>query len=171
MSGISGLEVLREIRKRGINIPVLMITAHGTIETAVQAMREGAYDFIPKPFEPSHLGLIVQRALERENLKKEVATLSEEVSDRHCLIVGTSSRMSEQLDTAKKAASSSATVLLLGESGMGKELLPALFIIGVTGLISPLLPLTASVKGSVESELFGHEKRSFTGAHQQKKGR
>jgi len=173
MPGMKGIEVLREIRKREINVPVLMITAHGTIETAVQAMREGAYDFIPKPFEPSHLGLIVQRALERDSLKREVEILSEEVSDRYRLIVGTSPRMSAQLEAAKKAASSNATVLLLGESGTGKELFARAIHNWSDRLDKPFVAINCVglSKDLLESELFGHEKGSFTGAHQQKKGK
>ena len=173
MPGMSGLEVLREIRKRQVNVSVLMISAYGTIERAVEAMREGAYDFIPKPFEPSHLALIIQRALERDSLKKEVEILSEEASDRYRLIAGTNSKMNPQLHAAKKAAGSSATVLLLGESGTGKELFAraihswserkgkSFIAINCVGLSKDLL----------ESELFGHEKGAFTGAHQQKKGK
>src|SRR5215831_1637268 len=173
MPGMKGIEVLREIRKREINVPVLMITAHGTIETAVQAMREGAYDFIPKPFEPSHLGLIVQRALERDSLKREVEILSEEVSDRYRLIVGTSPRMSAQLEAAKKAASSNATVLLLGESGTGKELFARAIHNWSDRLDKPFVAINCVglSKDLLESELFGHEKGAFTGAHQQKKAR
>lgn len=173
MPGMNGLEVLREIRKREIDVVVLMITAYGTVERAVEAMREGAYDFIPKPFDPAHLGLVVGKALEREALKKEVEILSEEVGDRYRLIVGTSSKMVQALDAAKKAASSHATVLLLGESGAGKELFARaihnwsdrngrpFIAINCVGLSKELL----------ESELFGHEKGAFTGAHQLKKGK
>ena len=76
MPAMSGLEVLKEIRKRELDITVVMITAYGTIERAVEAMKEGAYDFIPKPFEPDHVALIVQKALEREKLKRGVEVLS-----------------------------------------------------------------------------------------------
>jgi len=173
MPEMNGLEVLSEIRKREMNVSVLMISAYGTIERAVQAMREGAYDFIPKPFEPEHLGLIVQRALEREKLKKEVEILSEEVSDRYHLIAGTNSKMNEQLDSARKAAASSATVLLLGESGTGKELFARAIHNWSNRKGKPFIPINCVglSKDLLESELFGHERGAFTGAHQQKKGK
>ncbi|TAK01726.1 sigma-54-dependent Fis family transcriptional regulator [bacterium] len=173
MPDMNGLEVLREIRKRENDVTVVMITAYGTIERAVQAMKEGAYDFIPKPFEPDHIALIVQKALEREKLKRGVEILSEEVCERHHLVVGKSAKMNEAVDTAKKAANSKATVLLLGESGTGKEIFAraihnwgerkgeAFIAINCVGLSKELL----------ESELFGHEKGAFTGAHQLKKGK
>jgi DNA-binding NtrC family response regulator len=173
MPEMNGLQVLREIRKREINVSVLMITAYGTIERAVEAMREGAYDFIPKPFEPSHLALIIQRALERDGLKKEVEILSEEVSDRYRLIAGTNSKINPQLDAAKKAAGSSATVLLLGESGTGKELFARAIHNWSNRKGKPFIAINCVglSKDLLESELFGHEKGAFTGAHQQKKGR
>lgn len=173
MPGMNGLEVLKEIRRREINVTVVMITAYGTIERAVQAMKEGAYDFIPKPFEPDHIALTVQKALERERLKRGVDILSEEVCERYHLVVGKSAKMNEAVDTAKKAANSKATVLLLGESGTGKEIFAravhnwserrgeAFVAINCVGLSKELL----------ESELFGHEKGAFTGAHQLKKGK
>src|SRR5581483_8821775 len=119
---MNGLEVLKEMRQREAEITVVIITAHGTVERAVQAMKEGAYDFITKPFEPAHIALTVQRALERERLKGEVALLSEVVGERYRQVVGQSATMKEALAVAQKAAQSTATVLLLGESGTGKEL-------------------------------------------------
>ena len=173
MPAMSGLETLKEIRKRQLDITVVMITAYGTIERAVVAMKEGAYDFIPKPFEPDHVALIVQKALEREKLKRGVEVLSVQMGERYNLVAGQSARMNEAIDLAKKAASSRSTVLLLGESGTGKEIFAraihnwsdekeAPFVaINCVGLSRELL----------ESELFGHEKGSFTGAHQSKKGK
>jgi DNA-binding NtrC family response regulator len=173
MPEMNGLEVLREIRQREVNVSVLMITAYGTVERAVEAMREGAYDFIPKPFEPSHLALIIQRALERDSLKKEVEILSEEVSDRYRLIAGSQSKMNPQLDAAKKAAGSNATVLLLGESGTGKELFARAIHNWSGRKEKPFIAINCVglSKDLLESELFGHEKGAFTGAHQQKKGK
>ncbi|MGH7774097.1 MAG: sigma-54-dependent transcriptional regulator [Candidatus Binatia bacterium] len=173
MPDMKGLEVLREIRKSGNNVPVVMITAYSTIERAVQAMKEGAYDFIPKPFEPDHIALTVQKAMERERLKRDVEILSGEVGERHHLIVGKSAKMNQAVEAAKKAASSKSTVLLLGESGTGKEIFAraihswserksgAFIAINCVGLSRELL----------ESELFGHEKGAFTGAHQLKRGK
>ena len=173
MPDMNGLEVLKEIRRRENDVTVVMITAYGTIERAVQAMKQGAYDFISKPFEPDHIALTVQKALEREKLKRGVEILSEEMCERHHLVVGKSAKMDEAIDTAKKSANSKATVLLLGESGTGKEIFAraihnwgvrrreAFIAINCVGLSKELL----------ESELFGHEKGAFTGAHQLKKGK
>jgi len=173
MPDMNGVDVLKELRNRGNESPVVMITAYGTIERAVQAMREGAYDFIPKPFEPDHLTFVVRKALEREKLRREVELLSEEASERYRLVVGKSAKMDEVVEAAKKAAASKATILLLGESGTGKELLARAIhnwserkgkpfvAINCVGLSRELL----------ESDLFGHEKGAFTGAHQLKRGK
>ena len=119
MPGMSGLEVLRELRKREHDPAVIMITAYGTVERAVDAMREGAYDFITRPFEPDHIALVVEKALERQRLKTGIEILSEEIGQRHRLIIGASPKMRQLVEAAKKAAASHATVLLLGESGTG----------------------------------------------------
>jgi two-component system response regulator AtoC len=173
MPGMSGLEVLKEIRRRGIDVTVVMITAYGTIERAVQAMREGAYDFIPKPFEPEHIALTVEKALERESLKREVEILSEEVGERYRLVVGASAKMRQAIETAKKAAASKATVLLLGESGTGKEIFARAIHNWGEQKGKPFVAINCVglSKELLESELFGHEKGAFTGAHELKKGK
>jgi DNA-binding NtrC family response regulator len=173
MPGMNGIEVLKEIRSRRIDVPVVMITAHGTIERAVEAMKEGAYDFVTKPFEPDHIALIVRKALERQKLKAEVEILSEQVESRYQLVGGHSPNMRQAVDAARTAANSKSTILLLGESGTGKEIFARsihgwsdrarepFVAINCVGLSRELL----------ESELFGHEKGAFTGAHQLKKGK
>src|SRR5713226_783448 len=122
MPDLTGLDVLKELRKREDDTPVIMITAYGSVERAVQAMKEGAYDFITRPFEPDHIALVVQKALERQRLKRKVQVLSEEVGQRYRLIIGASPKMIHVAELAKKAASSNATLMLLGESGTGKEI-------------------------------------------------
>ena len=122
MPDMSGLEVLKELRKKGSDMPVIMITAYGSVERAVEVMKAGAYDFITRPFDPDHIELVVRKALERQRLKEEVQVLSEEIRDRYHLIVGESPKMKFAVDMARKAAASNSTVLLLGESGTGKEL-------------------------------------------------
>jgi DNA-binding NtrC family response regulator len=173
MPEMSGLEALKEIRKRQIDITVVMITAHGTIERAVEAIRQGAYDFIPKPFEPDHIALIVQRALERERLKRGVEVLSDQVGERYRLITGKSPKMAEAIDLAKKSATSRSTVLLLGESGTGKEIFARSIHEWSERRAEPFIAINCVglSKELLESELFGHEKGAFTGAHQLKKGR
>ncbi|OGA38123.1 MAG: Fis family transcriptional regulator, partial [Betaproteobacteria bacterium RIFCSPLOWO2_12_FULL_62_13] len=173
MPGMNGLEVLKDIRSRGDEVPVVMITAYGTIERAVQAIKEGAYDFVTKPFEPDHIAIVLQKALERQKLKREVEILSQELGERHHLVTGKSIKMNLAMDMAKKAAASRATVLLLGASGTGKEVLARsihnwsdrkgrpFIAINCVGLSKELL----------ESELFGHQKGAFTGAHELKKGK
>src|SRR5215470_13449405 len=169
----NGLEALRELRQRGREMTVIMITAYGTIERAVQAMKEGAYDFITKPFDLDHIALTVGKALEREKLKRGLENFVVEEGERYRLIGGESPKMKLAIETAKKAAASKSTVLLLGESGTGKEVFArsihrwsdrsgeAFIAINCVGLGKDIL----------ESELFGHEKGAFTGAHQLKKGK
>jgi len=173
MPAMSGLEALKEIHKRDFDITVVMITAHGTIERAVEAIKEGAYDFIPKPFESDHIALIVQRALERERLKRGVEVLSGQVGERYRLIAGTSAKMTEAIDLAKKSATSRSTVLLLGESGTGKEIFAHAIHDWSDRKAEPFIAINCVglSKELLESELFGHEKGAFTGAHQLKKGR
>jgi two-component system, NtrC family, response regulator AtoC len=170
---MNGLDVLGELRQRGSDVLVIMITAYGTIERAVQAMKQGAYDLITKPFDLDHIALTVGKALERERLKRGLERFTKEAGDRYRLIGGESPKMREAIETAKKAAASRSTVLLLGESGTGKEVFAraihewserrreAFIAINCVGLSKELL----------ESELFGHEKGAFTGAHQLKKGK
>jgi DNA-binding NtrC family response regulator len=170
---MNGLEMLGEIRKREHAVTVVMITAYGTIERAVRAMKEGAYDFIPKPFEPDHIALIVAKALERERLKREVEILSEEVDGQHRMVVGQSLQINQALDVAKKAAASKSTVLLLGESGTGKEIFARAIHNWSDRKDKPFVAINCVglSKELLESELFGHEKGSFTGALQLKRGK
>ena len=173
MPGMNGLEMLGQIRKREHDVPVIMITAYGTIERAVEAMKEGAYDFIPKPFEPDHVALIVSKALERDTLKREVEILAEELDERHRMVVGQSSQMNRALDVARKAAASRSTVLLLGESGTGKEIFARAIHNWSDRRNQPFVAINCVglSKALLESELFGHEKGAFTGALQVKKGK
>ena len=173
MPDMNGLEMLGEIRKRGHDITVVMITAYGTVERAVRAMKEGAYDFITKPFEPDHIALIVMKALEREKLKREVEILAGQIDDRHRMIVGQSVQINRAVETAKKAAASRSTVLLLGESGTGKEIFARAIHNWSDRKNKPFVAINCVglSKELLESELFGHEKGSFTGALQLKKGK
>jgi DNA-binding NtrC family response regulator len=173
MPGMNGLEMLGQIRKREHDVPVIMITAYGTIERAVEAMKEGAYDFIPKPFEPDHVALIVSKALERDTLKREVEILAEELDERHRMVVGQSPQMNRALDVARKAAASRSTILLLGESGTGKEIFARAIHSWSDRRNQPFVAINCVglSKALLESELFGHEKGAFTGALQVKKGK
>ena len=173
MPDLSGLDVLKELRKRGSDTPVILITAYGSVERAVEVMKAGAYDFITRPFDPDHIELVVRKAIERQTLKREVEVLSEESRDRYHLIVGDSPKMKLAVDMARKAAASNSTVLLLGESGTGKELF-ARFIHNQSERAGRPFIAINSVglsKELLESDLFGHEQGAFTGAHRLKKGK
>ena len=173
MPGMKGLDVLKEIRRRDTDIPVIMITAYGSIDLAVQAMKDGAYDFIPKPFKSGHIGLVVQKAMERQRLRREVDVLTQEIDRRYSLVTGNSPKMIEAIEAAKKAAASRSTVLLLGESGTGKELFARAIHNWSERKDRPFVAINCVglSKDLLESDLFGHEKGAFTGAHQLKKGK
>src|SRR5882724_1781331 len=173
MPDMNGIDMLREIRRGEHDVTVVMITAYGTIERAVEAMKEGAYDFIPKPFEPDHIALIVAKALERETLKRGIEILTEQLDDRHRMIVGQSVLINRAVETANKAAASRSTILLLGESGTGKEIFARAIHNWSDRKDKPFVAINCVglSKELFESELFGHEKGAFTGAHQLKKGK
>jgi DNA-binding NtrC family response regulator len=173
MPQMSGIEVLREIRKTSEDLPVIMITAYGTIERAVETIKAGADEFITKPFDPDHLALVVNKALERVRLRSQVAVYSEETDDRYHLIEGKSGVMAQTVDQAKKAARSNSTILLLGESGTGKELFARSIHQWSERKAGPFVAINCVglSKDLLESELFGHEKGAFTGAHQLKRGK
>jgi DNA-binding NtrC family response regulator len=173
MPEMSGLDVLKELRKKGNDTPVILITAYGSVERAVEVMKAGAYDFITRPFDPDYIELVVRKAIERQTLKREVEVLSEESRDRYHLIVGESPKMKLAVDTARRAAASNATVLLLGESGTGKELFARFIHHHSERATRPFIAIN-SVGLSMdllESDLFGHEQGAFTGAHKMKKGK
>ncbi|MGE5220098.1 MAG: sigma-54-dependent transcriptional regulator [Chloroflexota bacterium] len=173
MPVMNGLEVLKLLGERGNGTAVIMITAYGTIERAVQAMKQGAYDFITKPFDLDHIALTVEKALERERLRRGLESFAIEAGERYRLIGGESPKMREAIETARKAASSKSTVLLLGESGTGKEV----FARGIHNWserkAEPFIAINCVglSKDLLESELFGHERGAFTGASQLKKGK
>jgi DNA-binding NtrC family response regulator len=173
MPKMGGLEVLRALRQEGIAVPTIVITAHGSIESAVEAMKEGAHDFITKPVDAKHFDIVVRKALEREGLKRGLELLSEETDSRYRLIIGKSEKMKEAAETAKKAAISTATVLLLGESGTGKEVFARAIHSWSERKNQPFVAINCVglSKDLLESELFGHEKGAFTGADQLKKGK
>src|SRR4249920_1638057 len=169
----NGLEVLKELRRRGRDTTAIMITAYGSIERAVQAMKEGAFDFIAKPFDLDHIAIVVEKALERERLKRGLERFTEEAGQRYRLIGGESPKMKLAMETARKAAASKSTVLLLGESGTGKEVFARAIHNWSERKHEPFIAVNCVglSKELLESELFGHEKGAFTGALQLKKGK
>ena len=175
MDGISGEEVLRRVTTETPGIPVIVLTGHGSIDAAVDAMRNGAYDFLTKPLNLDRLSMLVKRALERRELSLQHTQLKAEVSSAHTLdnMIGKSGEMQKVFTLIKKVAPTKASVLITGESGVGKEL--------VADAIHNLSPRSAHEMIKVhcaalsetllESELFGHEKGAYTGAEKMQKGR
>lgn len=173
MPDMNGIEVLRNVRQTDKDLPVVLITAHGSIERAVEAIKAGADDFITKPFDPEHLAMVVKKALDRAQLKQDVEYFAQERGGRNHLVAGNSAAMRAIVDEAKKAAASKSTVLLLGESGTGKELFARSIHDWSERRLKPFVAINCAglAKELLESELFGHEKGAFTGAHQLKKGK
>ncbi len=173
MPKMNGIEVLHALRKTNKDLPVVIVTAHGSIERAVEAIKAGADDFITKPFDPEHLALVLKKNLERAKLRSDVEFFAQELGGRHHLISGNSEAMRQIVAEARKAAASKATVLLLGESGTGKELFARSIHNWSERRLKPFVAINCAglAKDLLESELFGHEKGAFTGAHQLKKGK
>ncbi|BCR04663.1 acetoacetate metabolism regulatory protein AtoC [Desulfuromonas versatilis] len=174
MPRVSGIELLKHIKERFPETVVLMITAFSTTEEAVEAMKQGAYDYITKPFKNEEIRLIVQNALERKLLRQENLALKKELGKRYSFgnLVGKSKPMQEVYDLIQKVASSKANVLVTGESGTGKELVAKAIHYNSERRDKPFVPINCGAipENLLESELFGHEKGSFTGAVQQKQG-
>ncbi|HYC53981.1 MAG TPA: sigma-54 dependent transcriptional regulator [Candidatus Binatia bacterium] len=168
MPGMDGLELLRRIRARHPGLPVVMITAHGSVPSAVQAMREGAFDYVTKPFDNDELRAVVARAIEMTRLERENRYLRQEIAGAYSpdAIVAESPRSQELLDLVRRVAPSRSTVLVQGESGTGKELVARLLHYWSERVGKPFVAVNckAFAEGVLESELFGHEKGAFTGA-------
>jgi two-component system response regulator HydG len=175
MAEMSGIEALKQIKEYNPSIPILIMTAYSSVDSAVEALKAGAYDYLTKPLDFDVLKLTLERALEHTNLKAENKNLKDKLSADYDLknIIGTSKAMKELVDMLAMVAPSEATVLITGESGTGKELIArsihynsprkdhSLVIVNCAALTETLL----------ESELFGHEKGAFTGADKRREGR
>jgi len=182
MPRMDGLEMLKRMAESrqamagssdAYDAPVIVMTAHGTISRAVEAMKSGAYDFVTKPLDFDHLGLVIKKALERESLKRQVEFLRAEVGARYAEIIGISAKMTSLIQVAKRAANSDANVLLLGESGTGKELFARSIHQWSPRHAMPFVVVNcvALTDTLLENELFGHEKGAFTGADRLQKGK
>lgn len=174
MPGVSGLELLKALRQVLPDTEVVLMTAYGTVETAVQAMREGAYDFVEKPLKKMTIVKTVRKAAERQSLMAENRSLRQEIKNLTSReIVGSSPALRRVLDVANQAAPSAATVLVLGESGTGKELLARYIHDRSARAAGPFVAVNCSAipETILEAELFGHERGAFTGAHERREGR
>lgn len=175
MPDMTGIEVLREVKQMQPHCAALVITAYGTIKSAVEAMRLGAYNYIAKPFEMDEVRVQVQHALENRALKEENVLLREQLRSTYRLdnIVGVSGKMQEVFKLVHRAADTRSTVLVRGESGTGKELIARALHFNSQRANRPFVAVScaALTESLLESELFGHEKGAFTGAVTQKPGR
>lgn len=175
MAGMNGVELLRDIRKRWPEIAVIVMTAFGTIENAVEAMQAGAYHYVTKPVQVPELSLVVDRALEHTRLVEEVTRLRDSLDAKYGFeaIIGRSPALLNVLDIAARAAQSEATVLIQGETGTGKELLARAIHQNSRRKGRPFLAINCGAipKDLIESELFGYRRGAFTGAVEHKRGK
>ena len=175
MPRLSGEELLRRVVDSWPTIPVIILTGHGTIETAVQAMRDGAYDFLTKPVNLDRLSLLVKRALSNRELILQHRAMQEELDKRRQFtnIIGKSSEMHRIFDVVRQVAPTKASVLITGESGVGKELIADAIHTLSGRRDKPFVKVHCAALSEtlLESELFGHEKGAFTGAVARKRGR
>ena len=175
LAGINGLELLTHVRALDPEAMVIMMTAYASVETAVEAMRRGAYDYITKPFDFEELSLLVRRALEVKTLTQELHRLKAALKDRPAFdeIVGESQAMQEVFKLVGQVADSDATVLIQGESGTGKELIAKAIHTNSQRSNRPFVTVNCAAipKDLLESELFGHERGAFTGAVASRRGK
>jgi DNA-binding NtrC family response regulator len=175
LPGMSGLDMLALIQRQNSRAPAIMMTAHGTIENAVEAMKSGAADFLLKPFSLDHLMTVVNKAMEVRGLRDENRQLKEELGRRYEFdnIVGRSKQMQEIFAAVLRVAPTRATVLLTGESGVGKDLIARAIHFHSPRKDRPLVKINCSAlpENLMESELFGYEKGAFTGANTTKPGK
>jgi DNA-binding NtrC family response regulator len=170
----SGLDVLKDVRNLQSEAEILIITGYGSVETAVAAMKQGAYDYLTKPVDPEHLVRMLRKALERQQLRRQVSYLREQIEQQAGLnqMVAVSPSMRRIIHTIDEIAASDASVMIEGESGTGKELLAKIIHQRSSRAGGPFLGVNcgAMPESLLESELFGHMRGSFTGAHKDHKG-
>jgi len=174
MADVSGYQLAERVRADAPDVPVILVTAFGNVEGAVEAIRRGAYDYISKPYDVDAIRLVVGRALAQRALARENAALRRQVREKYRLegIVGRSEAMLEVYKTAARVAATDATVLIEGESGTGKELVARAVHSASARATGPFVPVDcgAIAEGVLESELFGHTRGAFTGAQAGRRG-
>ncbi len=176
MPGITGMDILKEVSAANINIPVIVMTAFGTVQTAVEAMRIGAFDYVTKPFNLTELMIILEKALDISKLQKENVMLKMQLKQKYNFkgLVGDAPGMQKVYELIEKIADTDSTVLITGESGTGKELIAKTIHYNNTSRAGgPFVPINCAAipRDLLESELFGHEKGAFTGAINTRLGR
>ena len=175
MPGMDGIELLKRAKEVSPSIEVIIATAYGSIPTAITAMREGAYDYIEKPFCPERVELLISKLVGHQQLVEENISLHQKLEERYRFenIIAKSSKMQQVIEVIKVVAKSNATVLITGESGTGKELVARAIHTQSYRKGKPFIAVScvALPESLLESELFGHEKGAFTGAHAQRKGK
>jgi DNA-binding NtrC family response regulator len=175
MPGMDGIQLLKELKRLNPEVVVVVLTAFGTVGTAVAAMKEGAYDYLTKPIDLDELLLLIQRVEKEVGLSRENRELRDQLREKFKVdfIISASRRMEEALNLVKRAAPSAATVLILGESGTGKELIARAIHYSSPRADKPLVKVNCAAlpENLLESELFGHEKGAFTGAVSRRIGR
>lgn len=175
MPGASGIDLLTDLKEINPEISVVIMTAYASVETAVQALKYGAYDFITKPYNLDEIELVIKRIIEKNNLKSELKFLKEQLESSNKLegVITNSFKMKRIIDVAARVAASKASVLILGESGTGKEVLARAIHYASKRKDKLFVPVNCAAlnENLLESELFGHEKGAFTGAEKMHKGR
>ena len=174
MPGMSGLDMISELTRLGIMCPVIVMTAYGSVDVAIQAMSRGAYDYITKPFRNDEVVLTIRKLEERESLQRRVHTLEEKLRGEHVVgdLIGTSPRMQDVFTLVKKVSQFRSTVLIMGESGTGKELVARAVHDQSARASGPFVAVNCAAIPShlLESELFGHVRGAFTDAYSDRKG-
>ena len=175
LPGVSGIDLLKKVRLDYPETAVIVMTAYGTVQTAVEAMKAGAYDYLTKPIHPYELKTLVKRSLEHHRLLEEVQVLRSCLDEKYGFeaIIGSSASLLRALDVAARVASTDATVLIYGETGTGKELVAKAIHLRSSRRERPFMTINCGAipRELLESELFGHVKGSFTGAFTHKKGK
>ena len=175
LPGMDGLELISQIRRQNASVPIVVMTAYGTVENAVEAMKLGAFDFVPKPFSMDHLMTVINKALEMRALRDENRELRAQLGKRYefASIIGRSAPMQEIFATIERVAPTRATVLVAGESGTGKDMIARAIHYHSPRRDRPFVKINCAAlpENLIESELFGYEKGAFTGATVSKPGK